>query len=117
MSTQTPRTQESIDLPLEIFLEDYTYLGEDADGMHHHADKANERIIVCSDDGSRVGDRGWYVRLNPSDVDHVHHHDDFKFAHGLEAWADHVAGARGWTSRDLDTAPALRDAFLAGGRR
>jgi len=102
----------------DIFLEDYTYLGVDGEGYHHHADKSTERIIVCDDDGRRVGDHGWYVRLSPSEIDHVHHHEDFKFAPGLEDWADHVEDARGWTDRQLETCPGLTQSLDAvhGGR-
>ena len=113
--TEDMDESESIDMPVRVFLENYTYIGRDAAGYHHHADHKHARIIVCDDDGERVGDRGWYVQLDPDVVDHVHEDSGFKFAYGLELWADHVAEVRGWASRDLETAPAMREQFLQGG--
>jgi hypothetical protein len=112
--TDDTTNEESIDTPVEIFLDNYTYLGQDSEGYHHHADKKHARIIVCSDRGERVGDHGWYVQLD-GDIDHVHKDDQFKFAPGLEDWADHVEDARGWTDRALWTCPELRTALHSGG--
>ena len=117
MPNKTMDAKERIDTPVEIFLDNYTYIGEDSEGYHHHVDKHNTRIIVCDDDGERVGERGWYLRLDPDDVDHVEY--GLQWAPELERWADYVEVKRGWESRELKTYPeltqALDDAFRTGG--
>ena len=109
--------KESIDTPLEIFLDGYTYIGEDGEGYHHHADRNTSRIIVCDDQGERVGERGWHVQLD-GEVDHVEY--GLKYAADLEEWADYVDTKRGWTDRALKTHPGLLgemdNAFQTGGQ-
>lgn len=115
--TEDMDDEESIDTPVEIFLDSYTYIGQDSEGYHHHADKHNTRIIVCDDRGERVGERGWHLRLDPTVVDHVEY--GLQYASELEKWADYVEVKRGWIDRALKTYPelthALDDAFQTGG--
>ena len=106
MATSEPHSTNPDDYPRDVFLEDYTYLGEDSNGFHHHGDRRTATVIVCDDDGTEVRD-GWYLRLNPSEIDHVQVDDGFKWASGLEQWADHVAEVRGWSNRALTTRPGL----------
>lgn len=93
---------------IRIHVSNYTYLGKDKEGGHHHADKKNARIIVCDDPGTRVGENNGYVELT-GEIDHTE--TDLRYADDLERWADYVAVKRGWNNRALKTYPELRDAF------
>ena len=115
MSKDTMHANESIDTPHRMFLADYTYLGQDSEGYYHHADKSNRRVIVCDDRGTRTGRHDSWLEIDPDDVDHVE--PGLKFAAELERWADYVESTRGWENRALNTFPALREAFMDGGRQ
>jgi hypothetical protein len=106
-------TQEGTE-PVKIFLEAYTYIGEDEEGFHHHACAKTERVIVARDEGEQGGRHDFWMFLDRDTIDHVE--PDLWTADDLEAWADYVDEKRGWRHRALETFPEMREQFMGGGR-
>ncbi len=114
MKTEHMDDEESTE-PVKIFLESYTYLGQDGEGYHHHACGKTERVIVARDRGERGGRHDFWQHIDSETIDHVE--PNLWTADDLEAWADYVEDKRGWAHRALETFPEMREAFMSGGRR
>jgi hypothetical protein len=103
---------------LERSSHDYSYLGQDGEGFHHHVDEATTTVYVTTARAERFRpdstDRAW-VRVC-GDVDHVEpleQHDD----RGLTEWVAYVDSVRGWNDSPLESSSILTAVLAQWGDR
>jgi hypothetical protein len=98
---------------------EYSYLGQDGEGFHHHVDEATTTVYVTAARAERFHpdntNRAWFRICG--DVDHVENLEQYDDC-GLTEWVAYVDSVRGWDDRPLESSSILT-AVLAqwGGRR
>jgi hypothetical protein len=112
MSNTAPTAVDVSDSEKNSVLErpshEYSYLGQDAEGYHHHVDEATTTVYVTTARAERFRpdstDRAWFRVCG--DVDHVEpleQHDN----RGLTEWVAYVDSVRGWHDRPLESSSIL----------
>ena len=126
----TTQRQKAVSNGLNIVIPStqYSWLGEDETGQHHHYDKRTNTVYVTDDAADRVIPEGRatiHFRIDADDVDleqDLEEHDAIdETTHWFDAteiWTDYVAGKRGWADQpiviDASVMDGVTDALEGG---